>query len=424
MNILYVVPYVPNLIRVRPYNLIERLARRGNRVTVLTLIGDPIEHADVQNLNQICSRVESFCQTRSRSLVNSMFALPTRTPLQAVYSWHPGLARRLVELADGIGRKEKFDLIHIEHIRGARYGLHYLANRGHAAHRLPVIWDSVDCISLLFRQAAETSRSFFGRWMARFELERTKRYEAELASRFDRVTVTSPRDRDVLLALTRGDKAPSISLLPNGVNLDYFRADKSTPRSQNELVVSGKMSYHANITMVLNLVETIMPLIWERRPDVHLTIAGKDPSREILALRKHSQIEVTGTVPDIRPFLQCAAVAVVPITYGAGIQNKVLEAMACGAPVVASPQAVSALQAILDEDILVARDPQAFAGAVLELLENDQKRFQLGKAGRRYVEMHHNWDVIAGQLEEIYASANQRNIRNQNATLSTQAGEA
>jgi sugar transferase (PEP-CTERM/EpsH1 system associated) len=415
VNILYVVPYVPNLIRVRPYNLIERLARRGHQVTVLTLISNEKERADGQNLSQICHRVETFIQPRSRSLANSIFTLPTRTPLQAVYSWHSGLASRLVELADGIHIQEKFDVIHIEHIRGAKYGLHYLANRGNTTHRLPVIWDSVDCISLLFRMASQKSRSFFGRWISRFELGRTKRYERELAGLFDGVTVTSPKDRDALLALLGKDKAQaSIHLLPNGVNLDYFRVEDTIPRSQNELVVSGKMSYHANITMVLNLVKTIMPLIWENRPDVRLTIVGKDPSREILALRQQPRIEVTGAVPDIRPFLQRAAVAVVPITYGVGIQNKVLEAMACGTPVVASPQAVSALQVVPWQDILVARDPQAFARSVLELLDNDQKRCLIGSAGRRYVERHHDWDVIAGQLEGIYASTQLRTVRNQN----------
>jgi glycosyltransferase involved in cell wall biosynthesis len=95
---------------------------------------------------------------------------------------------------------------------------------------------------------------------------------------------------------------------------------------------------------------------------------------------------------------------VVPVSYGAGIQNKVLEAMACGTPVVASPQAVSALQATDGKHLLVAEGSTAFAQAVLRLLDAPDLRAWLGQAGRQYVEGHHNWDRIAGQLEEVYES--------------------
>jgi glycosyltransferase involved in cell wall biosynthesis len=162
------------------------------------------------------------------------------------------------------------------------------------------------------------------------------------------------------------------------------------------------MSYHANISMVLYLVQTIMPNIWSHRPDVNLWIVGKDPPNEIRALQKESRITVTGTVSDIRPFLQKATIAVAPLTYGAGIQNKVLESMACAIPLISTPQAISAIGVQPGKEILVAQDPGEFADSILFLLENPQVQQRIGEAGRQYVEQNHRWSTITRQLEGVY----------------------
>jgi glycosyltransferase involved in cell wall biosynthesis len=162
------------------------------------------------------------------------------------------------------------------------------------------------------------------------------------------------------------------------------------------------MSYHANVAMALRLVEEIMPLVWACNPHVKVMIAGKDPPKRIQELGRDPRVTVTGTVRDLRPYLQHATIAAAPVEYGAGIQNKVLEAMACGTPVVATPQAVSAIDLTPGEDALIAADPQSFADSILRLLENKDDQRKLGENGRKYVEMNHRWSVIAGQLEGIY----------------------
>jgi glycosyltransferase involved in cell wall biosynthesis len=148
-----------------------------------------------------------------------------------------------------------------------------------------------------------------------------------------------------------------------------------------------------------------MPLVWKQQPEVRVWIAGKDPTPAVQKLGEAARVTVTGTVPDLRPYLQRAAVAVVPILYGVGIQNKVLEAMACGTAVVASPQAVSAIQAAPGEDLLVAEAPAAFAAAVLRLLTDDDLRRAVAGRGRAYVETHHHWDRIVERLEGVYREA-------------------
>jgi polysaccharide biosynthesis protein PslH len=407
MNILFVAPYAPNLIRVRPYNLVKHLSALGHHVTLITLWVDEEEREELRELDGRYCDVHSVRIPRSRSILNAVRALPTRQPLQSVYSWHPALARKVLELAGNSGAGPKYDVVHVEHLRGARYGLHIKKHLSSHLNCPPVVWDSVDSISFLFRQAAGRSKSWFSRWLTRFELGRTERYEGWLLNQFDRVLVTSQADRQALLALThsRVKSDSHVTVLPNGVDLDYFDALRELTREEASLVVSGKMSYHANVTMAMHLVHNIMPIIWEHRPDVQLKIVGKDPSREILSLRSNPSITVTGTVTDIRPYLKKATVSVVPIMYGAGIQNKVLEAMASSTPVVSTLQAVSATSAVLGQDVLVADNEQSFAREVLCLLEDPDKRQRVGQAGRRYVEAHHHWSNIAKRLEELYIEA-------------------
>jgi len=187
------------------------------------------------------------------------------------------------------------------------------------------------------------------------------------------------------------------------VDQTYFTVNETTTRNPSAIVMSGKMSYHANVSMVTHFVRDVLPHIWEARGDAQLWIVGKDPPREIRQMAEHPQITVTGTVSDIRPYLRSAAVAVAPTPYSAGIQNKVLEAMACGTPVVASPQAVAALGTRHGRDLVVAEDPESFAAAVVALLNDPGIRRALGRAGRKYVERNHRWDDSVRKLEGIYS---------------------
>lgn len=405
-RILFVVPYVPNLIRVRPYNLIRYLAQRGNQVTVLTLWSNEPERETLKSLEPYAERILAVKLPRWRSMWNCLTALPTRKPLQAVFCWEPGLAHLMDTITRQVEDTLPYDAVHVEHLRGAEYGLYLKSAARAGGFSLPVVWDSVDSISLLFRQAMQHSASLFSRAWTRLELGRTEPYEGWLLSQFDWVTVTSPNDQRALLKLLPPEaRPPKISVLPNGVDLEYFKPEPDVVHDPASLIISGKMSYHANVTMVLNFMANIMPRVWAQQPQVRLYIVGKDPGREILALADNPQVSVTGTVKDLPPYLQKATLAVAPIAYGAGIQNKVLEAMACATPVITSPQAVSALQVTPGQDLLVANNPQAFACAILDLLADPERRHKIGQAGRRYVEENHNWMVVATQLEQIYSNA-------------------
>lgn len=399
MNIAFIVPYVPNLVRTRPYNLIIHLTSLGHEVDVFTVGHGQEDLADAESLRSRCRSVYYFEQPVWRSLFNSALAIPSRKPLQSVYSLQYGLVRHL-RTAFGNGIKgTSYDIVHVEHLRGSEYGAFLKSN----FPGLPVVWDSVDCISHLFRQAAGQSSNLFGKFVSRFELYRTERAEEALLSIYDHVLVTSDADRNALLATVRNGKTPApISIVSNGVDHGYFTPNPDVNKERDTLIFSGKMSYHANISMVKHLVNEILPLIWRHRPDVRLLVAGKDPPPEIRKMAEDPRIQVTGTVHDIRPFLWKAEVAVAPLVYGAGIQNKILEAMAVELPVVTTSRALSSLRATAGKDLLTGDIPQAFSAEVLKLLENVEQRRKMGEAGRKYVRENHDWRGISGQLVGIY----------------------
>lgn len=407
MHILYITPYTPNHIRVRPFEILRTLAGRGHQITLGTLWSNAEEKAELDQLADLGIRPVGRPMHRRQTLQNTLMALPSADPLQAHYAWHPALAQDL----DQVLQTQPVDVIHVEHLRGARYALHVAKTLQAMGKATPVVWDSVDCISHLFRQAAQQSANLTSRLITRFELPRTEAYERFLVGQFSHILVTSSIDKTALQelfddhghTLALSDK---IHVLPNGVDLDYFQPPKQD-RLENVLVLSGKMSYHANVTAARQLVYDIMPRVWQERPDIDVWIVGKEPGSAVRSLTEHrspgsGRVVVTGTVPDIRPYLLRATLAVAPIPYGAGIQNKVLEAMACATPVIASSQAISALQLHDGQELAVAHDPAGFAQKILALLAAPEERRRLGQAGRAYVEYAHAWVTCVAQLEQIY----------------------
>lgn len=395
MRIAYIVPYVPNLIRTRPYNLIRHLSRLGHEVVVFTLGSGHRDLMDAQMLRNTCKDVQYYSHPLLLSLLNSAVALPSRKALQSVYSWQKGIA---LQISNHVSQQD-FDVVHVEHLRGSAYGA-FLKSR---FPTLPVVWDSVDCISHLFEQAAGQSHSFFGRFVTRFELARTQKAEGELACQFDHVLITSSSDKQALLDLVTGGRDSSpISVLTNGVDLDYFYPNLDVQRESETIIFSGKMSFHANISMAQYLVAEIMPRIWKVRPSARLYIVGKDPSGDVRRLAQNPLVTVTGTVADIRPYLWRATVSVVPLLYGAGIQNKILEAMATGTPVVTNSKALSALRVQPEKHLLASNGPDEFSQAVLRLMDDQNLRHRIGNSGASYVKTHHNWPSIASELVGIY----------------------
>ncbi len=390
MRILFVTPYIPSLIRVRPYNILRALVDRGHEVTLLSLQPPGDMGEALPQLREWCHTVHIVPLARSQTFANGLMALPTRLPLQAAYSRSPLFHQTAGELL----QKESFDIVHLEHLRGA-----VLAD---SLNGLPIVYDSVDSISLLFGKVLQDAPTLKSRLMALVDLERTRKFEGQLTRRFPQVAVTSEADRQALVGF--GCDNRRVTVVPNGVDLNYFQP-QNIERDPLRLVFTGKMSYHANVAAVEDLIHQIMPLVWQEQPNAELHIVGKDPAPAVVEMGQRPHVMVIGSVPDMRPYLAQAAVAISTVRYGVGIQNKVLEAMAMATPVVCSLQANSALKTVNGQDILVGDTPQMIARHILDLLASAEKRAMIGQRGRQYVETYHTWDSAAATLETLYQSA-------------------
>lgn len=398
MQILFVSAYVPSPIRVRPYSFIRALARRGHRITLICG-ANADDSAALNTLREICARVVTVHVGKVEMAWNALRAIPGDLPFQAALSFGPSLLNA-IRAEDRAGR---FDIAHIEHLRAAALG--------YALQHTPAVLDSVDSISLLFERALRGSPSRKSRAMALLDLARTRIYEASYTDQFEHVVVSSPEDAWALRLLREtyhlqpaGATHERLTVVPNGVDLEYF-APQPIPRAPATLVFSGKMSYHANEAAALFLVQEIMPLVWARRADAQVVIAGSSPPPSVRALAADTRVNVTGYLDDLRPAIAGATLAVAPLRYGVGIQNKVLEAMALATPVVAARQAARALLAHEGRDILLAEQAAEYADAIVTLLDDPARAAALGASGRRYVEQRHAWDSAAERLESIYAAA-------------------
>ena len=402
MRILFVSPYPPSRIRVRGYGLLTHLSQK-HEVTVAAQCSSEQERADVEALRKQGFEVVAVDESKRQTAIRSGLAALSRVPLQVAYARSARFTRAVQQLCAQRG----FDLVHVEHLRG-------VASMGPLFETQPLVWDAVDCISLLFKHTMAAGPSASVRAVARFEHKRTQRFEASLLEVLPHVVVTSQRDRQAMVDLRRlhgadltssdEELGAGIRVLPNGVDLDYFRP-LAWERQPFNVVFSGKMSYHANVATALYLREHIMPLIWQQRPETTLTIVGSKPPRVIQDMASDPRITVTGYVDDLRGYVGRAQVMLSPMVYSVGIQNKVLEALALGTPVVVAASAAGALSARPGRDLLTAETAQEFARAALLLLEDAALCHTLSRNGRAYVEQHHDWNIATDQLIDLYESA-------------------
>lgn len=397
MRILFVTPYVPSLIRVRPFNFIKQLSRRHD-VVLVALAHDERDIEAADRIGEYCEKVHLIHHSRLRSLLNCCIRLVTKMPLQAAYTLSSPARKSIFELTKDGG----FDVLHVEHIRGA-----LLADD---AKDLPRVYDSVDCITRLLKLRVAQEKKFIRRMLNREELLKMRSFEPKVVSEFDSTVITSERDRKTLECLRRRfnpqEESSGIHVIPNGVDSAYFSPCKTDQVRPGSIVFSGKMSYFANVDAVLRFYREIFPRIRRARPNARFKIVGSNPPDSIQKLTRYPAIEVTGHVPDIRPHLASAEVVVCPLTVGVGIQNKVLEAMSMGKPVVATSIACNGIpDAVHGWHLIRANEAGEIGESVLRIMDSPDFGIQLGQRARQLVVDRYSWEAAAQQLEAVHAGA-------------------
>ncbi len=391
MRILFITPYVPSLIRVRPFNLIKSLSVM-HEISLVSLLVEGYEQAMVKEIEQYCVSVDLVPLPTWQAYANCLQALPTLMPLRVAYYRSPSFVRRIKEVI----HRQNIDVVHGELIKVVPALKAALADEN-----IPILYDSVDCISWFLQQEFETMRNPLKKAFIYSELEKMRRYEQRTLVDFDQLVITTSSDRDKLATLT--GQAQNIEVVSNGVDIDYF-TPWNGPRLADSLVFCAKLDYFPNAQAILHFCEQTLPLIWKHCPQVRLTIVGNNPPQAVRALTVDERITVTGYVPDTRPYLGTASVVIAPLLVVAGMQNKVLEALAMGMPTITTPRCSRTLGAEGGAHLLEAEEPQAFAKAVVKLLDNPQLAQQLGKAGRQFVAEHYSWASAANTLNRLYHS--------------------
>jgi sugar transferase (PEP-CTERM/EpsH1 system associated) len=388
MRVLYVTPYLPSSVRIRPLGFIRALSKR-HAITLVTLIHPQMERRFLDEVAPYCEAVHLLTLNRTEALSRCALSLPTTTPLSVAFTQSSKMRRTVRELV----RRGGYDLVHVEFARAAPLVRELAPDQAK-------VYDAVDSMTLASARTFWASHSLPRKAIAAFEWLKFRSYEAWAVRQFDHVLVSSRADWSALATL-----APDVplSILPNGVDSDYF-APREIGGSANPLTIAflARLSYHANVSSILHFYRRVLPLIRAEYPDVRLLLIGRDPTPEVQALAADPLVDITGYVPDVRPFLARATVAISPMRVGAGVSNKVLEAMAMGLPVVATTLATDALAAEHDRELLIADYPADFADMVNALLSSPRLRRRIGRQARAYVEKHHRWPAIAERLEAIY----------------------
>jgi glycosyltransferase involved in cell wall biosynthesis len=208
--------------------------------------------------------------------------------------------------------------------------------------------------------------------------------------------IITEQDRDLIPHPNRNE----IEIISNGVDLSYYKPSSSANKKEFEVVFSGNMAYPPNIEGALFLVEKIMPLVWAIYPDSRVVIVGTSPTKKIQSLASKNVI-ITGKVDDIREYFYLSKIFVGPLFMNTGLQNKLLEAMACFTPCITTTEANNALKADANIELLIANSETEFAKKIIELLENENLREFLADKAYKFIISNHKWSVIAGNLSQI-----------------------
>jgi len=387
MRILYLshrYPYPPHKgEKIRAFHQIRHLASR-HELRLATLLDPEVPSSERGALEEICAEVAAEGLGRlARASKGSLSLLRGRSITEGWFS-----SRRLQRVIDGWILDWRPDVILVNSSSMAPY----VGGRGKA----PRVLDFVDLDSAKWDDFAERCSPSL-RALYRWEASRLRRFEGELLEAFQRCIVIT--DEEAALFRSRFPEA-RLDVVGNGVDLDYFNFRPAAAGSR-DIVFTGRMDYLPNVDGVIHFATRVLPEIERAVPGTRLVVVGACPTPAVRRLHDGRRIVVTGRVADVRPYLHEAAVAVVPLRIGRGLQNKVLEALASGPAVVVTPQAREGIGGTSGEELVVARHDGELAASIGDLLQDEKKRFLMARRGRKLVEARFGWPGLLERLEAI-----------------------
>ena len=384
-------PYPPNRgDRLRAFHFIEHLSRE-HELTLLSFIASEAEREYEEPLRRYCRQVHTVLMTPRRSALTVAANIWRREPLQALY-YRSGEMRNLV--AETLAQ-ETFDVAYVHLFRMAPFV---------AAH--PELYRVIDMTDVISREVSRSLpyRRLLSRLVYMVEKPRIARYERWVARTFEETWLISESDRRALSSVC---PTANIRVVTNGVDTELFHPILQT--EPHGLIFVGHLSVFHNIDAAVHLAHDVLPLVRQQIPDCTLQIVGADPDPRVTRLADDPAVTVTGFVPDLNEYLNRAQVFAAPLRFAAGVQNKVLEAMSAGLPVVTTSMVNAGLNALPGKEILIADDEATTARQVVSLLQDDQLRARIGQAGRAFVQRRFNWEHGVRRMRAVERKLARRN---------------
>lgn len=384
------VPYPPDKgDKIRSYHLLKHLNQRY-RIHLGTFIDDEEDWRYCDKVKDLCGETCFVHLSPRVARIRSLLGFFSGRPLTLPYYWD----RRLQTWVNHI-----LETRPISHILVFSSAMAQYVSQARSAHR---IIDFVDIDSDKWMQYAK-ARSWPMNWIYGREAKLLLGYERQISRDFDSATFVSQTEADLFGQLSP-ESASKVSYFNNGVDADYFSPHRyyANPyiTGVKTLVFTGAMDYWANVDAVDWFARKVLPAIRAQLPEIEFYIVGARPTAAVAALASLPGVTVTGSVPDVRPFLAYASLAVAPLRIARGIQNKVLEAMAMEKIAVVSPQAMAGISARSGKELIVANGESEFASRILALLRSGSD-LDIGVVARNHVLESYSWERSLGRIDRL-----------------------
>jgi sugar transferase (PEP-CTERM/EpsH1 system associated) len=364
-----------------PYHRLKRMGKE-HEITLLTFYQSKEDLKDIDRIAPYCKQVVTVRKSKFSSVLHMVWwGLFSKLPFQVSYYRSEVFKRKLEALLAG----QSFDLVHVYMLRLAGYGIEI---------ERPKVLELIDSMQLNFQRRADAEKWPL-KWLFNIELKRVKRYETDMVESYDRSIVVSDKDREYMAL-------PSVQTIPLGIDTEIFHPGEAVSDREATISFTGNMGYFPNRHAILWFLENCWWRIEAAVPGVRLVIAGKNPGPALQRFDDGESIRVLGYVESIADILREAKLAIAPMQTGSGMQFKILEAMACGTPVVTTGLGLGSIPAQDRESIMLADEPANFADVCIECLTDKKVAMGISRKGLELVQTCFNWDNNVNQLYQLY----------------------
>lgn len=352
--------------RLRTYQFL-RLFAQNHEVTLVSFFTDEKERSMAKNLASYCEDMHLLPLPTWKSVATVALNFWRNLPLQTIYYQSRQMEKKIVDLLTS----SSFDLAYVHLFRMANYLDNY--------PQIYRILDLTDLISYEI-QTSIPYQPIPWRFLYQIEGPRIARFEKKISAQFDEAWFISQRDLDLFM-----EEGPRMNswVVPNSIDdeLIALRRDSTDPLT---LLFVGNLEVRHNVDAVIYMAERILPLILKEAPDVQFLVVGAGDKTKVLSLDRIPGVKVIGYVPDLKSIFRKNSIAVAPLRFSAGVQNKVVESMAAGLPVITTSDVSAGLGTLPERDLLVADEARDFASQTLRLINDQEFRENLGLAGRAF----------------------------------------